>query len=113
MKRLAKQLALAFDKAEWFEDDEDLCAWVIKQCGQKLTLEQAACLRHHLEIQIDKFPMVAIFVQGGVVRCCKSNDPTLRVHVVDRDAIAREKDPIRAEKLALFVVDECVYDVLP
>ena len=113
MSKLAKELAPAFDKASWgdVEDDVSLCVWVRKECGEELTVKQAEMLRKAMEAEIAKFPKVVIFVEGGVVQGCTSNDPRLKIVLVDRDSLKEEEDPDKAEEEALEGTEDCVHDV--
>jgi hypothetical protein len=110
---LAKELAPAFAKASWgdIEDDASLCEWVRKQSGEEMTLKQAEDLRSKVRAVIDKFPKVVIYVEGGVVTGCTSNDERLRVFIVDRDDIKEEDDPPTAEEEATTGAEDCTFDV--
>lgn len=58
-----------------------------------------------------ELPKVVIYVQGGCVTGCASNNPLLQVCVVDRDSLEEEEDPDQAEKEALKGYENCVNDV--
>ena len=113
LNKLAKEMAPAFNKTSWgdVEDDVTLCVWVRKEAGEELTVKQAGKLREKMDAVIDTFPKVVVYVQGGVVQSCTSNNKHLRVFVVDRDNIEEEEDKEKAEKEALEGTDDCVYDV--
>jgi len=98
MKKLAKELALAFHKDDWseVEDDVCLCLWLKKQCGEEFSLHQAASMRQAMCLEIEKFPQVVIYIQDGIVHTCTSNDARLRVVIVGD----RMTDAERAEVLA-------------
>ena len=51
LKKLTRQLASAYHKAPWpdVEDDDSLCVWVRKECGEELTVKQAGRLRTAME----------------------------------------------------------------
>lgn len=89
IKKLAAELAPAYNTARdsEVEDDVSLCEWVRRQTGgTELTLRQAERLREAME-EIDAAgPVkVIIFVEGGVVQGCASNDAKLEVILVDRE----------------------------
>ena len=113
LNTLAKELAPAFNKASWgdIEDDVTMCVWVRKEAGEELTVKQAGKLREKMEAVIDKFPKVVIFVEGGVVQGCTSNNKRLRVFVVDRDNIEEDGDKEKAEAEAKEGTEDCIHDV--
>jgi hypothetical protein len=113
LNKMAKQLAPAYNKASWgdVEDDVNLCMWFRKEAGEELTLDQAGKLREKMEAAIDKLPKVVIFVEGGVVTGCTSNDARLRVIMVDRDNLAEDVDKDAAEAEALVGAEDCTHDV--
>lgn len=113
LSTLAKQFAPEFDKADWgeIETDVDLCVWARRVTGEELTLKQAEKFRELCEAEIAKFPKVVIFVSGGVVTGCTSNDPRLKVVLVDRDNLEEEEDPDKAEQEAQEGTEDCVHDV--
>ena len=113
LNKLAKQLAPAYYKASWpdVEDDVNLCVWVRKECGEELNVKQAGRVRTAMEALIAKSTKVVIFVEGGVVQGCTSNDKHLLVIVVDRDNIEGEVNKAKAEEDASAGTDDCVHDV--
>ena len=113
LSKLAKQLASAYFKAFWpdVEDDVTLCVWVGKQCGTELTVKQAGKLRTGMEALIAKCPKVVIFVEGGVVQGCTSNEKNLLVTVIDRDNFEEEENKEEAEAEASAGTEDCVHDV--
>jgi hypothetical protein len=113
LSKLANQLATAFYKAFWpdVEDDLNLCVWVRKQCGEELTVKQAGKLRTEMEAVIAKSPKVVIFVEGGVVQGCTSNEKNLLVTVIDRDNFEEEENKEEAEAEASAGTEDCVHDV--
>ena len=113
LKKLAKQMAPAYFKAAWseVEDDLSLCVWVRKECGEELSLKQTGRLRTAIEALIATSTKVVIFVEGGVVQGCTSNDKHLLVIVVDRDNLADEEKKAKAEEAASEGTDDCVHDV--
>jgi len=54
---------------------------------------------------------IVIFVEGGNVQGCMSNDPRLKVVMIDRDNLAEEKDPDAAEAELLEGTDDCTHAV--
>lgn len=114
LKKLAGQLASAYYKASWpdVEDDVSLCVWVRKACGEELTAKQAGRLRTAMEALIAKSTKVVIFVEGGVVQGCTSNDKHLMVVVIDRDSFEDEENKTKAEEAASASTEDCVHDVL-
>lgn len=113
LKKLAGQLASAYYKASWpeVEDDVSLCVWVRKQCGEELPVKRAAKLRTAMEAIIAKSAKVVIFVEGGVVQGCTSNQKNLLVIVVDRDKFEEEENEEKAEQAASAGTEDCVHDV--
>ena len=113
LKKLAKQLAPAYFKARWseVEDDLSLCVWVRKECGEELNIRQAGRLRTAMEALIAKSTKVVIFVEGGVVQGCTSNNKHLLVIVVDRDNLADEENKAKAEEAASEGSEDCVHEV--
>ena len=113
LKKLAKQLAPAYFKASWplVEDDVSLSVWVRQQSGDELTVKQAGKLRTAMEAFIAKSTKVVIFVEGGVVQGCTSNDQNLLVIVVDRDNFEDEGNKAKAEEDACAGTEDCVHDV--
>jgi hypothetical protein len=85
--------------------------WVGKQCGKEMTVKQAGKLRTAIEALIAKTPKVVIFVEGGVVQGCTSNDKRLLVTVIDRDNLREEEDKAKAEEAASAGTEDCVHDV--
>src|SRR5262249_36533924 len=83
LSKLAERLVSAYYRASWpdVEDDVNLCVWVGKQSGMELTVKQVGKLRTAMEALIAKSPKVVIFVEGGVVQGCTSNDKSLLVTV--------------------------------
>jgi len=113
VSKLAEQLASAYYRASWpdVEDDVSLCVWVRKQCGDEMTVKQAGKLRTVMEALIAKSPKVVIFVEGGVVQGCTSNDKSLLVTVIDRDNFEEEENKEEAEAEAFTGTEDCVHDV--
>jgi hypothetical protein len=113
LKKLAGRLASAYYKASWpdVEDDVRLCVWVRRTCGEELPVKRAAKLRTAMEAVIAKSTKVVIFVEGGVVQGCTSNDKHLMVVVVDRDSFEDEEDKGKAEDEASAGTEDCVHDV--
>lgn len=113
LKKLAQQLAPAYYKASWpdVEDDVNLCGWVRKQCSEELTVKQASKLRTAMEAFIAKSTKVVIFVEGGVVQGCTSNQKNLLVIVVDRDKFEEEENKEKAEQAASAGTEDCVHVV--
>lgn len=113
LSKLAKVLAPAYYRASWpdVEDDVNLCVWVRKESGVELTVKKADKLRTAMEAFIAKSTKVAIFVEGGVVQGCTSNDKNLLVIVIDRDNIEDEVDKVKAEEAASAGTEDCVHDV--
>jgi hypothetical protein len=113
LRKLASQLAPAYFRASWpdVEDDVILCVWVRKQCGEELTVRQAGKLRTAMEALIAKSTKVVIFVEGGVVQGCTSNEKNLLVTVIDRDNFREEVDRAKAEEAASAGTEDCVHDV--
>lgn len=62
-----------------------------------------------MEALIVKSTKVVVFVEGGVVQGCTSNDKHLLVIVIDRDNI--EGDKAKAEEAASEDTEDCVHDV--
>jgi len=113
METLAKQFAPEYDKADWgeVEDDVSLSVWVRRVTGEELNLRQIGKLRKLFDAEVAKFPKVVIFVEGGVVQGCTSNDSRLKVVLVDRDNLREEADPDKAEEEALEGTEDCIHDV--
>lgn len=113
LKKLAKELAPAFQCAAWgnVEDDVGLCLWIHRQCGEDLTMHQVASMRKAMQEEIETFPQVVVFVEGGVITGCTSNDARLRVVVVDWDDIKQSEYPDKAEQEALEGTADCVHEV--
>jgi hypothetical protein len=72
------------------EDDVALCAWVRKVAGVELTLEKTTCFRKLVGRELNRFPKVMIYVEGGCVQSVMSNDSRVRVFLVDQDDIDAE-----------------------
>ena len=72
------------------EDDVSLCVWVRKVAGVELTLEVTTSFRKLVERELNRFPKVMIYVGGGCVQSVMSNDPRVRVVLVDQDDIDAE-----------------------
>jgi hypothetical protein len=113
LSKLAERLAPAYYRASWpdVEDEVSFCVWVRKQCGEELTVKQAGKLRTAMEALIAKTPKVVIFVEGGVVQGCTSNDKNLLVTVIDRDNFEEDEDKAKAEEAASAGTEDCVHDV--
>lgn len=113
LSRLAEQMAPAYYRASWpdVEDDVTLCVWVRKQCGEELNVKQAGKLRMVMEALIANSTKVVIFVEGGVVQGCTSNNKNLLVTVIDRDNLREEVDRAKAEEAAAAGTEDCVHDV--
>jgi hypothetical protein len=113
LKKLAKSLAPAYAKAADadVEDDVSLCVWVRKEGGDELTAKQAGKLRTAMEALIAKTPKVVIFVEGGVVQGCTSNEKNMLVTVIDCDNLREEVDRAKAEEAASAGTEDCVHDV--
>jgi hypothetical protein len=114
VKKLAKELDTAYKSARdaEVEDDVSLCDWVRRQtAGTELTLRQAERLRILLEAADEAPVKVLIFVEGGVVQGCTSNDKNLEVIIVDRDNLESEEDPEEVENDITEEHPECVHDV--
>ncbi len=113
LANLADQLAPAYYRASWpdVEDEVSLCVWVRKLCSEELTVKQAGKLRTAMEALIAKSTKVTIFVEGGVVQGCTSNDKRLLVTVIDRDNFREELDRAKAEEAASAGTEDCVHDV--
>ena len=80
------------------EDDVSLCAWLRKVAGVELTLARTTSFRKLVGLELSRFPKVLIVVEGGCVQSVMSNDPRVRVVLVDQDDIdAEEGDKEAAE----------------
>ena len=114
LDKVAQELAPIYHTASPadVEDDVSLCLWVRKETGEELTLDQVEALRELMEAEIDRFPKVVIYVSGGVVQNCISNDERLRVFIVDEDNLQEEDDPVQAEAEAKKGSEDCVFVVL-
>lgn len=115
IKKLAKQLGQQYKDARdsEVEDDVSLCEWVRRMTGgTELTLKQAERLRELLD-EADAGPTkVIIFVEGGVVQGCTSNDPNLEVIIVDRDDLeAENEDAEEAEDAITEEHPDCTHEV--
>ena len=113
IETLAAQLAPAYQRANRtnVQDDVSLCLWAKEKTGDRLTLGEGAKLREKMDSIIAKFPKVVIFVEGGVVQACTSNDERLRVVLVNRDNLEEEADPAQAEAEVKKGTEDCVHDV--
>jgi hypothetical protein len=113
LETLAKQYALEYHQASWgeIEDDVSLCVWARRVTGEELNLKQAGKFRKLLDAEVDKFPMVVIEVEGGVVNTVMSNDPRVRVKLVDYDNIREEEDRDAAEEEAREGTEGCTHEV--
>lgn len=112
IKKLAKELAPKYKDARdsEVEDDVSLCEWVRRQTGgTELTLRQAERLRERLDEGADGPVKVIIFVEGGVVQGCTSNDPNLVVVLVDRDSLEESEDETEDEIVGEH--PDCEHDV--
>ena len=114
LETLAKQFALDFNKSQWadVEDDVSLGLWIERTAGETLDLREVEKLRKLLDAEVAKFPKIVIFVEGGCVQACSSNDPRLQVVLIDRDNFREEEAPDQAEEDALEGTEDCIHDVL-
>lgn len=113
LENLAKSLALSYHKAPWasIEDDVALCKWVDDQKAVNINLEQAGKLRKLLEAEVNAFPSIVVYIEGGVLTGVTSTDERTRVLVIDRDNLKEEEDPDQAEEDALGEFPTCPHDV--
>ena len=114
LEEMATRLALEFCRvgAAEIEDAVSLCVWVRRVLDVDLTLEQADQLRKLLEVAVAKFPKVVIYVEGGCVQSVMSNDPRVRVVLIDQDNIKQAEDPAKAEEEAREGTEECIHEIL-
>jgi hypothetical protein len=123
LRELVKELLPAYKEAPWadIEGAVNLCVWVSRQRGKEMTLEQAGWLQEALEdalaaeaksegARTDQ-PKVVVFISGGVLTQCLSNDKELRVILVDYDNIEEAEDKEKAEDEALAGTEDCIYAV--
>jgi hypothetical protein len=113
LETLAQQFALDYSKAEWsdVEDDVSLGLWIERTTGETLDLREIAKMRTLLDAEVAKFPKIVIYVEGGVVQSCTSNDPRLQVVLIDRDNLREEEDAEQAESEALEGTEDCTHEV--
>jgi hypothetical protein len=114
LETLAKQFALDYSKAQWsdVEDDVSLGLWIERTTGETVDLRETEKLRKLFDVEVGKFPKVVLFVEGGCVQNCTSNDPRLQVVLIDRDNFREEEAPDQAEAEALEGTEDCIHDVL-
>ena len=114
LETLAQHFALDYSKAQWsdVEDDVSLGLWIERTTGETLDLRETEKLRKLLDAEVAKFPKIVIFVEGGCVQNCTSNDPRLQVVLIDRDNFREEEAPDQAEEEAQEGTEDCIHDVL-
>ena len=114
LETLAQQFAVDYSKAQWsdVEDDVSLGLWIERTTGETVDLCETEKLRKLLDAEVAKLPKIVIFVEGGCVQNCTSNDPRLQVVLIDRDNFREQEAPDQAEEGALEGTEDCIHDVL-